>query len=86
VTTEIDTDAETLIGLFEVPQHYPGPRKPKRATVFKWVSHGLQIQGTTDRVKLASVKLNGIRYTSVEALSRFVRAANGSFHQARRAE
>ena len=75
--TEIDIDAETIIGLFEVPHHCPGPRKPTRATVFRWTSKGLKIQGTSELVRLPSVKINGIRCTSTEALSRFLRISNG---------
>jgi hypothetical protein len=73
----IDIETEEIIGLFDVPKHCPGPRKPSRATVFRWVQDGLRIAGTDDRVKLLSVKLNGIRCTSIQALRRFLRAANG---------
>jgi hypothetical protein len=76
MTNEIDIDAETVIGLFQVPEHYPGPRKPSRATVFRWTVQGVRVSGTDDRVKLASVKLCGIRCTSLEALSRFLRESN----------
>ena len=82
MSTDIDIDSETIIGLFEVPQHCPGPRKPTRATVFRWVFQGLRIAGTDERVKLPSVKLNGIRCTSIEGVSRFLRAANGQFDAA----
>lgn len=73
----IDIESEQIIGLSEVGKFCPGPRKPSRATVFRWVLDGLRIDGTNDRVKLASVKLNGIRCTSVEEVRRFLRTVNG---------
>ncbi|WP_010581912.1 DUF1580 domain-containing protein [Schlesneria paludicola] len=73
----IDIEHETIIGLFEIPKHCPGPRKPSRATAFRWALDGLRIAGTDQRVKLPTLKLNGIRCTSVEALHRFLRMANG---------
>ncbi len=73
----IDIDSETIVPLFEIGKHCPGPRKPSRATVFRWVLDGLKIDGTDQRVKLSSVKLNGIRCTSLEGLGRFLRAVNG---------
>ena len=73
----IDIDSETIVPLFEIGRHCPGPRKPSRATVFRWVLDGLRIEGTDQRVKLGSVKLNGIRCSSLEELGRFLRAANG---------
>ena len=72
----IDIDSETIIGLFEVGKYCPGPRKPSRATVFRWWLHGLRVQGSNDRVKLETVKLSGIRCTSREAVGRFFRAVN----------
>ncbi|MEI8018013.1 MAG: hypothetical protein WCH39_07410 [Schlesneria sp.] len=76
MTNKIDVDAETIIGLFDVPQHYPGPRKPSKATIFRWIYQGLKVPGTDDVVKLESVKLCGIRCTSLEALSRFLSKSN----------
>ncbi len=73
----IDIDSETIVPLFEIGKHCPGPRKPSRATVFRWVLDGLKIDGTDQRVKLSSVKLNGIRCTSIEELGRFLRSVNG---------
>ena len=73
----IDIDTEDLIGLFEVPKHFPSPRKPSRPTVFRWARQGILIDGTTTRVVLQTVKLGGIKYTSLEAITRFIRAING---------
>ena len=73
----IDLDGETIIGIPEVAKYTPGPRKPSRATIFRWMLDGLRVTNKDDRVQLESVKLNGIRCTSVEAIGRFLRAANG---------
>lgn len=74
---DIDIDTENIVALFQSPDFVPGPRKPARSTVFRWASKGIQIGDGSDRVKLQTVKINGIRCTSVEAISRFIRAANG---------
>ncbi len=74
---EIDIENETIIPLTKVGKHWPGPRCPSRATVFRYALDGLKIEGSDQREKLASVKLNGIRCTSVEAIARFLRAVNG---------
>ena len=73
----IDIDKETIIGVCELGKVCPGPRKPSRATAFRWILTGLRVPGSDQRVKLESLKLNGLRCTSLEALGRFLRAANG---------
>ena len=73
----IDIYNETIIGLKDVGKHIPGPRQPSRATVFRYWLSGLRVQGSNDRVTLETVKLNGIRCTSVEAVRRFLQAVNG---------
>ncbi len=64
---EIDVENEKVIPINEAPFVLPR-RKGKRThyqTVYRWATKG------TKGSKLASVKIGGIRYTSMEALQRF---------------
>lgn len=64
---EIDLFNEQAIALRDVPKHLP-KRNGKRVhfqTIFRWASKGCR------GVVLATVKVGGIRYTSLEALRRF---------------
>lgn len=64
----IDLASEHLIPLTDAPKHLPTRhgRKIHRATVFRWALKGLQGD------HLETIKVGGARYTSVEALMRFV--------------
>ena len=73
----IDLDNESIIALYKAGKYIPGPRKPSRATVFRYWLSGLRVQGSSERVRLETLKLNGIRCTSIEAIGRFLRIANG---------
>ena len=55
---------ETLIPLSEVPNHLPG--NPHIATIHRWIATGCR------GIKLESLLVGGTRYTSTEALERFV--------------
>jgi hypothetical protein len=63
-----DLRQETLITLSAVAEHLPARhgRKIHYSTIFRWAT-----KGVSGRV-LPSVKIGGIRYTTVEALSHFV--------------
>lgn len=65
---QIDLRRETAITLADVAQHVPKRRGRKihYSTVFRWVTKGVR-----GRV-LQSIKIGGIRYTTVEALERFL--------------
>jgi len=68
----IDLHTEQVIPLKEVPHHLP-KRKGKRThyqTVYRWAT-----KGSNGKI-LASVKVGGIRYTSLEALQTFLRRHN----------
>ena len=67
----LDIQQEQLISLKEAPKHLP-KRNGKRthySTVFRWATKGARGR------KLESVLIGGMRYTSVEALSRFTASA-----------
>ncbi|AMV16512.1 DUF1580 domain-containing protein [Planctomyces sp. SH-PL14] len=66
----IDLELETLIPIGEAPRHIPG--RPHRATVWRW------IQGGVRGVTLESVLIGGRRYTSTEAIRRFLLASNAT--------
>jgi len=57
---------EDMISLAEAARRLPG--KPHPATISRWQRHGLKGK------KLETVVVGGRRYTSVEALSRFIDA------------
>jgi hypothetical protein len=69
----IDIRNETIIRLEDVRAHLPSSRRGKylsKAVAFRWASKGVS------GVLLETVKVGGARYTSVEALQRFVDALN----------
>ena len=58
---------ENLIRINEVPKHVPG--RPDVSTVYRWLNQG----------KLESLMIGGRRWTSTEAIQRFVnRSTNGA--------
>ncbi|MCH8970297.1 MAG: DUF1580 domain-containing protein [Planctomycetes bacterium] len=58
---------ENLIRIAEVPKHLPG--RPNVSTVYRWLNSG----------KLESVMIGGRRWTSTEAIARFVdRSTSGA--------
>lgn len=64
VTISLD---ENLIRIAEVPKHLPG--RPDVSTVYRWLNQG----------KLESLMIGGRRWTSVQAIARFVnRSTNGA--------
>ena len=70
---EIDTSIESLITVTLAAKQIPG--RPHVATVWRWILHGL------NGIRLESVKVGGRRFTSEEAIQRFIAqmtaAANG---------
>ena len=63
----IDIESERLVPLREVPSILPG--RVHISSVYRWI--GRQNQ------RLESIRIGGRRYTSREALSRFVRVCSG---------
>lgn len=69
----IDHQDEQLIRLTKVPDHLPGTDQGNRvhpATIYRWVSRGIR------GVRLETVRIGGGRYTSIEALHRFIEATS----------
>lgn len=75
VSQMIDIDKEQLVPISKAGGHFPG-RRPCRETVYRWLLRGAAVQGTNERVKLESVRQGGLRYTSHEAIKRFLAAQN----------
>lgn len=67
---KIDIDREQPITLAEVPKYVPkrGGKKVHSSTVYRWVT-----KGARGRV-LESVMVGGIRYTTIEAVGRFLQS------------
>ena len=71
--------SEKQIAIGEVPDHFPSSRKGKKlakSAVYRWALHGIR------GVKLETYKIGGRRFTSVEALHRFVENLNAAAYQA----
>jgi len=64
----IDTSAEELVSFEDAAAYLPS--QPHRATVWRWSQRG--VRGVT----LESVMVGGRRFTSIEAVDRFVAAMN----------
>ena len=60
----IDTESESLISINEAPSHIP--TRPHVATVWRWIQRGVR------GVKLETALIGGKRYTSQEAIQRFI--------------
>lgn len=65
----IDLSAESVIGMPEASRRLPGC--PNLSTLHRWRLHGCRGH------KLDTVLVGGRRYTSIEALDRFLAAING---------
>ncbi len=67
----INLQHERAITLAEVPKHLPKRRGKKvhYSTVYRWVTKGSRGQ------VLESVMVGGIRYTTIEAVARFLSAS-----------
>lgn len=74
----IDFSKEQSITLSQVPIHVPrrGGKKVHSSTVYRWVT-----KGARGRV-LESVMVGGIRYTTIEAVRRFLTANSPVVHMA----
>lgn len=65
----IDLSTETPITIAEVPLHIPKRhgRKVHYSTVYRWMTKGVRGR------KLESLLIGGVRYTSLEAIARFLK-------------
>ena len=66
----IDVASEQLVILTKAPSHIPG--RPHLATVYRWFQKGVR-----GGVKLETALVGGRRFTSVEAIQRFVERLSG---------
>ena len=66
----IDCDSETVLSFNEARTAFPGGKRLALATLHRWRLHG--VRGT----KLETALIGGLRYTSKEAISRFIAAQN----------
>jgi len=66
----IDTDNEQLKLLTRAPPYVPG--RPHISSLIRWASRGVK------GVKLETVVIGGRRYTSIEAIGRFITRLNAS--------
>ena len=66
----IDIATEQVISLTEATKRLPG--RPHLSTIWRWFARGVRGQ------KLETVIVGGRRYTSVEAIDRFVAATSAA--------
>lgn len=67
----IDVQSETLISFSDARSAFPGiDRRLSLATLHRWRLNGVR------GVKLATVLIGGLRFTSREAIGRFIKAQN----------
>lgn len=68
----IDAETETLIPFAEARTAFPGGKRLSLATLHRWRLHG--VRGT----RLETCLIGGMRYTSREAIARFIARQNAS--------
>ena len=68
----IDHEVETLIPFNEARSAFPGRNNIALQTLHRWRLHGVR------GVKLETILCGGLRYTSREAISRFILAQNAN--------
>jgi hypothetical protein len=73
----IDTTLETLVTFADARTAFPGDRRLSNATLHRWRLHGVR------GVRLETVLIGGLRYTSKEAIERFITAQNADETPAR---
>ena len=67
----IDAASEDLIPFCEARTAFPGGKRLSLATLHRWRLHG--VRGT----KLETCLVGGLRYTSTQAIQRFIANQNG---------
>lgn len=71
----IDYTTETIITLGEACREFP-PNGVSDATIARLIQKGLKIKSLGIFIKLETVKIGGRRFTSKEAIARFIAAQN----------
>lgn len=66
----IDIDLENLVPFSDARTAFPGDKRLSLATLHRWRIKGVR------GVRLETVLIGGLRYTSREAISRFIAAQN----------
>ncbi len=66
----ISTETEQLIPFTQAREAFPGGKRLSLATLHRWRLHG--VRGT----RLETILIGGSRYTSTEAIQRFIAAQN----------
>ena len=66
----IDTALETLLTFEDARTAFPGDRRLSLATLHRWRLNGVR------NVKLETLLIGGLRYTSREAIDRFIASQN----------
>ena len=66
----IDLQTESILAVRDIPEHVPG--RPHIATCWRWIYHGVR------GVKLATIVVGGRRFTSKEAIERFIEASTAT--------
>lgn len=61
----IDIETERCIPLSQSPKHFPG--RPNASTPYRWATVGVR-----GGIKLETIVVGGVRYTSIEAIARFI--------------
>ena len=73
----IDIQTETVIGIGAGCREFP-PDGIADATIARYIQKGVKIKATGEFVKLETIKIGGRRYTSKEAIARFIAAQNAA--------
>ncbi len=76
--SNLDLLIEDVISVSVVPQHLPG--RPSRATVHRWCTKGLWTRD--GKVFLETITIGRQRFTSIEALTRFLKRSQRHSHTA----
>lgn len=71
----IDIQTETVIGIGAGCREFP-PDGIADATMARYIQKGVKIKATGEFVKLETIKIGGRRYTSKQAIARFIAAQN----------
>lgn len=71
----IDYENETIITLGETCRAFP-PNGASDATIARWIQRGVRVKATGEFVKLETFVSGGRRYSSREAIARFIAAQN----------
>lgn len=61
---------EDVIGLEEARKELPGD--PAYSTIWRWAINGVQLRGSKERVKLETVCIGRKRFTTRQAITRFI--------------